>query len=434
MAGQCVLGALAHMGQRFVNAPMGNSFMPTSLILITEGDSGCGKSSAMKLSHAQIQQQERQQYESYILLLDEWQKEKAMLKGSELKEFLATTPMPINQQSLFKDSTIEPILDKYVNGEIINASWSTDEAGQFFNSYTMKGDTAGSAMGAVVQLYDGGGVNRHRSQKGANANPKTQAYDVRFTMFLMGQRVILEPALTNEVLNGQGMLARALIACPNSLQGSRVWNDPQRRQQSPFTDTVLISYWDRCNSLLDPVASKNPDMGLIVDGKPNRMNMQWADRQTEQAFYDCYQVMEDRQATGGKYAGLKSYASRMAENASRIASLFAFFDDRMVITTDDVSNAFQLVEYSMNERLRYLDIGSGEQSDTEKLSEWLIKNAKGKNPPSLNKGYVSTHAPSKLRGKRLTPLLECLESMNHIKIEKQGRAIIIMVNPKLIKS
>lgn len=37
MAGQCVLGALAHMGQRFVDAPMGHGHMPTSLILITEG-------------------------------------------------------------------------------------------------------------------------------------------------------------------------------------------------------------------------------------------------------------------------------------------------------------------------------------------------------------------------------------------------------------
>ena len=61
MAGQCVLGSLAHMGQRFIDAPFGHSHMPASLILITEGESGSGKTQAMGLTHFKIKEYERQQ-------------------------------------------------------------------------------------------------------------------------------------------------------------------------------------------------------------------------------------------------------------------------------------------------------------------------------------------------------------------------------------
>ena len=61
MAGQCVLGVLSHIGQQFVDAPFGNSYKPASLILITEGESGAGKTEAMKLTHLKIDEYEIQQ-------------------------------------------------------------------------------------------------------------------------------------------------------------------------------------------------------------------------------------------------------------------------------------------------------------------------------------------------------------------------------------
>ena len=247
MAGQCILGALAHMGQAHVDAPFGYKHMPASLILITEGESGSGKTQAMDLSHYKIKEYEQKQYEQYITREQEHKAQIASLKGAELKEYLANEPAPHNPERLFKEATIEPILDKFVNGEITDASWSTDDAAQFFNGHTMKGDTAGNALAAITDLYSGGEVNRTRSQKNAYANPRTKAYNVRMTLMLMAQRIILEPALTDDMMNQQGFLARALIACPNSLQGYRTWDDIERRQQSPFMDSDLQAYWSRCS-------------------------------------------------------------------------------------------------------------------------------------------------------------------------------------------
>lgn len=430
MAGQCILGALAHMGQAHVDAPIGYKHMPASLILITEGESGSGKTQAMDLSHHKIKEYEQKQYEEYITRHEEHKAQLASLKGAELKDYLANEPAPHNPERLFKDATIEPVLDKFVNGEITDASWSTDDAAQFFNGHTMKGDTAGNALAAITDLYSGGEVNRTRSQKNAYANPRTKAYNVRMTLMLMAQRIILEPALTDDMMNQQGFLARALIACPNSLQGYRTWDDIERRQQSPFMDSDLQAYWSRCSDLLDPVDSNAP---TDEKGAPKRFKMSWQDKQTEQVFYEHMQAIENQQAKSMPLEYLKAYASRMAENASRIATLIAFFDKRKTITTDDIKRAFMLVSYSTAERLRYQDATpTGEQTDLEKLSVWLIDKAKGKNPAVLNKSFVTQHAPNALRGKKLNYLLDDLESMGHIRLESEGRRRLVYVNPKLI--
>lgn len=430
MAGQCILGALAHMGQAHVDAPFGYKHMPASLILITEGESGSGKTQAMDLSHYKIKEYEQKQYEQYITREQEHKAQIASLKGAELKEYLANEPAPHNPERLFKEATIEPILDKFVNGEITDASWSTDDAAQFFNGHTMKGDTAGNALAAITDLYSGGEVNRTRSQKNAYANPRTKAYNVRMTLMLMAQRIILEPALTDDMMNQQGFLARALIACPNSLQGYRTWDDIERRQQSPFMDSDLQAYWSRCSDLLDPVDSNAP---TDEKGAPKRFKMSWQDKQTEQVFYEHMQAIENQQAKSMPLEYLKAYASRMAENASRIATLIAFFDKRKTITTDDIKRAFMLVSYSTAERLRYQDATpTGEQTDLEKLSVWLIDKAKGKNPAVLNKSFVTQHAPNALRGKKLNYLLDDLESMGHIRLESEGRRRLVYVNPKLM--
>ena len=430
MAGQCVLGALAHMGQRFIDAPMGHGHMPTSLILITEGESGSGKTQAMGLTHFKIKEYERQQYTDYLSDVATWESDKAALKGKEQATFIDENPKPKNPKTLFDDATIEPILDRFISGEMNNASWTTDEAGQFFNGHTMTGDTAGSALSALTKLWSDGEVSRLRSQKSAYATPQTDAHSVRMTLLLQGQRVVLEQALTDPLMNGQGFLARALIACPPDLRGKRIWDNPQRRNDSPYDNPYLIDYWQRCHALLDPLPASQPNDST---GTPQRIKMQWANQQAEQAFYEHMQAIENRQSNGQTLEYLKAYASRMAENASRIAALMAFFDGRKVISTDDITRAFMLVEYSTAERLRYLDATpTGEQNDSEKLSSWLVDKVRGKNPPILNKSFVSQNAPNTLRGKKLNSLLDDLESMGHVRLESEGRRRLVCINPKLI--
>lgn len=431
MAGQCVLGALSTIGQRFVNAPIDHAHKPAALFLITEGESGSGKTFASSLSHHSIKQWDKAAYLSFIELLNEWQADLDALKGKERKEYLKDNPRPKNKAMLLQDSTIEAALDRFILNEMPNLSWTTDEAAQFFSGYSMKAETKGNALGSLTKLWSDGEAQRSRSQRGANPQYKTNAYDVRLTLDLQGQRVILEPALTDPLLLGQGFLARALLACPDSLQGKRVWNTPERMNQSPDDDPRLQAYWARCDILLDPPPS---NINTDITGKEMRHNMPFANQQARQALADFQQRIENRQAKGGIYEYFKAFAGRMAENASRIATLMAFFDCQTSLSVAYLQRAFLLVEYSIAERLRYVDIGTGEKPDIKRMIEWLIAWCKKNNASSINRTHVFQYAPNGLRGKKIVePLLEQLESTGHVRQETIKRRNLVHINPYLLK-
>ncbi|WP_339343179.1 hypothetical protein [uncultured Psychrobacter sp.] len=69
-------------------------------------------------------------------------------------------------------------------------------------------------------------------------NTHIDAYNVRMTLLIQGQCFILELALADPIMNGQGFLASALIACPEDLHSQRVWCDEQRNNDNPY----LIDY------------------------------------------------------------------------------------------------------------------------------------------------------------------------------------------------
>lgn len=431
MAGQCILGALSTIGQRYINAPIGHTHKPVSLFLITEGGSGSGKTFASELSHYSINKWDERIYKTYIELLGEWKNELDSLKGKERKEYLQSNAKPSNDSMLIQEGTIEAILDQFILDDKANLSWTTDDAGQFFNGHTMKGDTAGNAIASLAKLWDGSPVSRVRSQRGANPQFKTNAYDVRLTLDLQGQRIILEPALTDPMLVQQGFLARALLACPDSLQGQRVWNTPERLDNNPHDDPRLQAYWARCDILLDPLPT---EIQTDDKGKEIRLNMPFENRQARQALADFQQRVENRQAKGNAYEFLKAFASRMAQNASRIASLMAFFDCQKSVSVDYLERAFMLVEYSIAERLRYLDAKPTEKTDSQKLIDWIVKQCKVKGVTQLS--YADTQSkvnPKHLRAKANFELcINVLSDKKYIQVITLDNTRYIEVNPSLL--
>ena len=87
MAGQCILGASATTIQQYINAPyaLGDYFMPVSLFLLTEGDSGSGKSRTVKLSHKELVNYQNDKRKEYRTLLDEWLAQKASMPKKDLE-------------------------------------------------------------------------------------------------------------------------------------------------------------------------------------------------------------------------------------------------------------------------------------------------------------------------------------------------------------
>lgn len=431
MAGQCILGALSTIGQRYINAPMGHEHKPACLYLITEGESGSGKTQANKYSHYSITKWEKNAYQLFVERLQEWEADRNALKGGERTHYEATVPKPTNESMIVTDATIEAVLDKFIIDGLPNQSWTTSEAGQFLNGHSMKSDTAGNALSSLTSVWSGDPVSRLRSQRGKNAIPFTNAYDARLTLDIMGQRVILEPALNDPLMNGQGFLPRCLIACPESLIGSRQWATPERMNQSPYDDPRLLAYWARCDILLDPPQT---EITRDITGKEVRFNMPFADQQARQTLANFQDEIEGRQAKGRALEYLRAFASRMAENASRIASLMAFFDCQKSVSVDYLERAFMLVEYSIAERLRYLDAKPTEKTDSQKLIDWIVKQCKVKGVTQLS--YADTQSkvnPKHLRAKANFELcINVLSDKKYIQVITLDNTRYIEVNPSLL--
>lgn len=438
MAGQSVLGALSTIGQAKVNAPFGHDHKPACLYLLTEAPSGAGKTSVQKLAYKEIFNHDRKIYQKFSDCMSEWELMTQTLKGKELAEYKMDNPKPVNEQMILDDATIEPILDKMVIDECNNVAWVTSEAAKFFNGYTMQSNTSGNAMGHLTNLYDGGFVNRVRSQRSKDASWKTNAYDVRLTIDMSGQKAILQPAFNDKLMNEQGFLARFLLSAEKSYIGYRDWSSDERLSANPYDDAILKGFWARCNRLLNDMANYPTDNNPFTDAEPsrdskNRFNMPFAS-DAMQHLANFQQQIENSMADGQALASYQAFASRMAENASRIATLLAYFDGKNKLTLEYLNGAFKLVQYNINEQIHYQD--DNEISDAEILLNWLIKKCHEQKTDRLSYSWVQSKVkPDKFKNKEILQLLtDSLEYSDHIKLGFVGntKSREILINPLVL--
>ena len=432
MAGQCMLGALASAIQQYINAPyaLGDKFMPASLFLLTEAESGGGKSRTVDFTHRELFTYQNEKRKEYRLLLDEWLAQKASMPKKDLELWLLENPKPKQSILLVKSGTIQGFLDNMLIGNTTDIAWSTAEAALFLSGHSLTSETAKSNISQICDIWSSGSFDRLLSPR-YDTIEQNSMNGVRFILDLQGQPPVIAPALNDEAMNGQGLLPRFLFAFPDNMNGQIVYNTDERLDAKPDLDLRLQAYWQRCRSLLDPIAdSINKDN----EGNIIRFNMLFKDRQARKALANYQTDKESQLCKGGQLEKYASYARRLHENASRIASILAYFDGRRVISADDIHRASKLTDYSISERMRYTDKPQAGDNDTQKLISWLVKYCNRQSVKELS--YSTTQSkvtPKHLRKKQNFELLaEVLESEGYIKIITNGRARTIQVRPELL--
>ena len=431
MAAQCVLAALSHIAQGAVNAPHRHceTGTPCSLFVLTEGQSGSRKTEAQRIASKAINDIEKLHYDKYKEALQQWQDEQAGMNKKDKAEFLACNPEPLDPSTVFNDATIEPIVTRYINQQLKNASWSTDEAAQFFNGHSMKGDTSGSALGAFTRLFDNGIAERTRST--TNANGSGKAYDCRLTFNLLGQHEILVSALSDPILRGQGFLPRFLFAAPENLAGHRLQSLEFLNQRS-YKDQRIQAYWQRCNELL--AAQDVPQ--VLVEGEPLAGRPVIAMSQAaKKVWLDFYNQIEQQQGSGQRYEYIQAFASRSGEQAARVATVFAFFDCLTEIDAVTMQNACDVVQYSLDEWVRYSEVKTKAKTDAEVLLEWLVSYCKTDQTNRILRTSIQQKCrPAWIRKKQiLDPIIEYLVDTNHIQAVEIANKNYVVLNSILLK-
>jgi len=429
MTAQCVIGAMSHIAQAHVNAPhpFNPQGEPCSLYLLTEGQSGSRKSTSRNMADKAIIQHERKQYELYRRDLEQWKSGQASLNKKDKEAYSAENPPPHDPSTLYSDITLESIAGLYVDGILNNASIASDEAGQFFGGYTMKGDTRTQAIGGYAKLFDDGFVERTRSK--SNLNGSGRAYDVRLTFNLQGQHEVLSDALKDPVLRGQGFLPRFILTIPENLAGTRL-QDAIYRSKNANHDHRLIAYWTRCEYLLDDCP--RPQGGQELHNGRYVIPMNDEAREIDASFYNMF---EELQGKGKRYEYLQAFASRASQLARRLATVFAYFEGLQWIDAKTLTGACEVVKHSLNEWAMYADIEVKTESDAERLIKWFAKYCTNKKIDKLAYSSFMNSCPRPMRGskQKLEPVLEELIDSQYLKIEEISKVRHILINPILLE-
>lgn len=429
MTAQCVIGAMSHIAQAHVNAPhpFNPQGEPCSLYLLTEGQSGSRKSTSRNMADKAIIQHERKQYELYRRDLEQWKSGQAGLNKKDKEAYGAENPPPHDPSTLYSDITLESIAGLYVDGILNNASIASDEAGQFFGGYTMKGDTRTQAIGGYAKLFDDGFVERTRSK--SNLNGSGRAYDVRLTFNLQGQHEVLSDALRDPVLRGQGFLPRFILTIPENLAGTRL-QDAIYRSKNANHDHRLIAYWTRCEYLLDDCP--RPQGGQELHNGRYVIPMNDEARDIDASFYNMF---EELQGKGKRYEYLQAFASRASQLARRLATVFAYFEGLQWIDAKTLTGACEVVKHSLNEWAMYADIEVKTESDAERLIKWFTKYCTNKKIDKLAYSSFMNSCPRPMRGskQKLEPVLEELIDSHYLKIEEISKVRHILINPILLE-
>lgn len=435
MSGQSVLAVLSHLAQRRVNAPMLNGSVPCSLWFITQGESGDGKSQVSKWAskaltdHATIQEIE------YKKELKEWLEHKPSKSDKERE------PKPQKpKREIVRKATTEGLQDLMLVDEIKNIFYSTAEAGGFFGSYSMKSENKLETLATYADLWSDGSFDRVLSKGGKKINQTDENMHVdnaRLTLDLQGQPVMLTEFLTDDKMNEQGFLIRFLYSFPYVEPDNRKISDGDKRNQI-LQDNYMLDFWHTCTELLTKYPSNTifNELGELV-----RTELKF-DEQAQQRYNTYWNECIDRAKPDTPLYKYRAMVKRLCEQASRIATVLVYFDQRETITKADFENGILLAEYSLSERVRYGKAPENHVvSDMEKVWESLFNYCKQNQVEEVDFSYLKNKViSSKLKAKHIIdPIIEGLVDLNYIKQykdfsqSKQGKEVI-RINPILLKS
>ncbi|MCG7982532.1 MAG: DUF3987 domain-containing protein [Candidatus Thiodiazotropha lotti] len=331
----------------------------------------------------------------------------------------------------YEDTTTEGLIKSLGSGyptAMINSS----EGGVVLGGHSMKEENSLQFLAVANKLWDGDPIKQTRKQAGA-----IDVIGRRFSLSIQ-----IQPDFFSKIVEkggrGSGFLARALLASPESLMGSRFYTIPP--DCMPGLDRFNLRSLDLL-SLPLPVNDR-------YELEPPTMKLSKA---AHHAWVDYYNSVEKELGIYGEYELVKDIGSKSAENAARIACIFQVWADGPggVISLDHMIAGNAVAAWHLTEAARiFFDSNKPQEiSDAEQLSHWLISHATTltrKDGTSLmdDQGRVSPaeilrFGPHQLRNqkRRDQALLELMsDGVNHIRLIKEGKKKLVQVNPSLLNN
>lgn len=417
LAAQSVLGAAAMVAQGHADVLIDGRTIPLSLFCTTVSESGDRKSGADRPAlHAHREWQKvmvktyREEMKGYRDTKAAYDKAReAILKqakednqaqiAAKLGQ-LQEPEAPPSPTIIVADPTLEGLQKAFLNGQSSMGLFN-DDAGDIFGGHAMKAENQLKTVAGLSKFWDGAPINRTRAAEGESAT----RYGCRLSGHLMMQPVVAKEVFTNPIMQGQGFLARFLVAWPESLAGTRLYESIDLSK-----DPHIGRYWQRMTELLKE--TPKPEKG---EDAPQRKNLT-LDPEAKALWIAEHNRIELQLGRLGELGDIKATGAKAAEQVLRISGVLAVVGGLSCIDAPTMSSAIELGQWYLGEALRlcYPAQQDPDLVKAQKLIDWL--HSKGWTEFDRNK--LGKSGPSFARSsKQRDKLLATLHKARHLMSE-----------------
>lgn len=377
LCGQSILAAASLAVQSHADVSISGSVEPLSLWHVSIGASGERKSAADHWALSAHVEFEREQAEAWRLAMAAHDVDlsayKAAARAAEKKKDAAAIrdalhalgappDAPLLPWLLLSEPTMEGLHKAYQYGRP-GIGLFNDDAGDFLGGHAMNKDNRTKSAASFSKLWDSGRFDRVRAGDGA-----AKYYGRRLALHLMVQPIIAESVLSDDVLTGQGFLARCLLAWPASTIGTREYQDVDLSH-----DPDLARYWVRMRDLL---AAAPP----LQQGTRNELQPRVLTLAPDAMAYWVEVKNAIEAAMLGDYAGIHAWASKGGSQVARMAGVLTLAEnpDAGVIHRDAIERATALCMYHLDEAARIVGTASAPApiKHAELLRAWCWTNGR----------------------------------------------------------
>ncbi len=236
----------------------------------------------------------------------------------------------------------------------------SSEGGIVFGAHGMNRDTIMRNLSTFNILWDGGEYQSDRRTSGSYA-----VRGARVTIALQVQSATLREFFdrAKSLVRGSGFLARFLIAMPETTQGTRFY------RKAPDHWPKLAAFHTRIETLLSQVVVISPDGALLPFAMPMMADAQ-------KIWIEFHDNIERELRIGGALYDVRDVASKITDNAARLAALFQIFKTGVsAIEGSAIHSACRIVEWHLNEAQRFFgELALPEElANASRVETWLTK-------------------------------------------------------------
>jgi putative DNA primase/helicase len=414
---------------------------PVGLFMTTIADSGERKSTCDGFFTRAIREYESEQAEAYKPILKDYQadiaaweakynglkeKIKADAKArkpttgpeSELRDLEHDKPEPPKVPRLiYADVTPEALAfslgKQWPSGGVVSA-----EAGIVFGSHGMGSDSVMRNLATLNQLWDGNTLTIDR-----RTSDSYTVRGARLTVALQVQEATIRSFFekSGTLARGTGFLARFLIAWPQSTQGYR-----------PFREAP--EHWPHMATFNQRIAEILRQPVPMDDGGNLAPLMLTLSPEAKAAWIGFHDAVEAQLRAGGDLHDVRDVASKSADNAVRLGALFHIFSGATgPIGLDSFESAASIVAWHLSESKRFFSelAVPDDVMDAARLDAWMIEYCRTEPTQTVSKRTAQQFGPLR-KADPLSAALKALEDMDRVRVARDGRQIVIHINPALL--